>query len=184
MFLIIKNKKNFFWLIVIFILFILNACSQPAAKINIKQNIMQLSSNDFSNNQLMDLKFTCAGNNISPHLSWSKIPAGTKSFALSCVDPDAPGGDFIHWLVINIPANTTKIKQAGPIPAGAIQLKNDFGQNNYSGPCPPSGTHHYVFKVYALNIDKLEEVNQDNFLAKVSEHVIDSAELIGLYQRQ
>ena len=142
---------------------------------------MKLISNDFKNNQLMDKKFSYRDKNISPHLKWEGAPTGTKSYALSCNDPDAPVGDWIHWLVYNIPVNVKEIPQGGPIPG--IQVKNDFGQAVYGGPAPPSGTHRYFFKIYALKIEKLESIkNKNNFMENVKAHTIESAEIIGLFK--
>ena len=142
---------------------------------------MNLISNDFKHNELMDKKFSYREDNKSPHLSWEDAPADTKSFALSCNDPDAPVGDWIHWHVINIPADVSEIPQGGPVPGE--ELKNDFGKAEYGGPAPPSGTHRYFFRVYALDIEKLEGVNKNSFNDKITEHTIESAEIIGLYKK-
>ena len=142
---------------------------------------MELSSGDFENNGDMPKELTCDGKDISPHLAWSEPPAGTKSFALSCIDPDAPMGDWVHWLVCNIPANVTEL-QKGQQPPGT-EIRNDFGKPSYGGPCPPSGKHRYVFVVYALDAENLEGVTKDNFPAKVGASTIEKATLIGLYQR-
>ncbi len=108
--------------------------------------------------------FGCTGENISPQLSWENVPEGTKSFAVTMYDPDAPtGSGFWHWVVFDIPAGTTELKSdAGNIsknlaPAGCIQSKTDFGQTGYGGPCPPvgHGFHEYLITVYALKVDKL-----------------------------
>jgi len=141
---------------------------------------MELLSNDFEYNQLMDKKFSYRGGNISPHLKWEKFPNNTKSFVLSCNDPDAPVGDWIHWHVVNIPKNITEIPQGGPIPGE--ELKNDYGKLGYGGPAPPSGTHRYFFRVYAINVEKLKDINKSNFKTIVEKYSIDSAELIGLYK--
>ncbi|MFX1600610.1 MAG: YbhB/YbcL family Raf kinase inhibitor-like protein [Promethearchaeota archaeon] len=141
---------------------------------------MKLSSNDFKHNQLLDSKFSLRGGNKSPHLKWEKAPPNTKSYALSCNDPDAPAGDWIHWLVVNIPQKVSEIPQGGPIPGD--QLQNDFGKTGYGGPAPPSGTHRYKFKIYALDVDKLKSVNKKNFYEEMEDHTIISAELIGLYK--
>jgi len=93
---------------------------------------MKLISNDFKNNELMDKKFSYRAENLSPHLEWEDFPDGTKSFAISCNDPDAPVGDWVHWIVINIPANIKEIYQGGPVPGE--ELKNDFGKKGYGGP--------------------------------------------------
>ncbi|MFX0042204.1 MAG: YbhB/YbcL family Raf kinase inhibitor-like protein [Candidatus Hodarchaeota archaeon] len=141
---------------------------------------MKLSSDDFKHNEMLEKKFSYRANNISPHLKWEDIPSNTKSFAISCNDPDAPVGDWIHWLVFDIPFNINELPQGGPI--SGIEIKNDYGQEGYGGPAPPSGTHRYFFKVYALDVEKLEGVTKRNFMQKVKEHKIESAEIIGLYK--
>ena len=109
--------------------------------------------------------FGCAGGNISPALSWSGAPAGVKSFALTCYDPDAPtGSGFWHWTVFNLPPDTTSLpKGAGDaktpaLPKGAITVRNDAGFAGYLGPCPPKGDkpHRYEFTIYAVDVDKLD----------------------------
>jgi len=141
---------------------------------------MKLTSNDFKHNELLDAKFSYRRGNISPHLKWEDFPTKTKSFAISCNDPDAPVGDWIHWLISNISKDVNEIPQGGPAPG--IELKNDYGQKAYGGPAPPSGTHRYFFRVYALDVEKLDDINKKNFKQKVKEHTIESAELIGLYK--
>lgn len=143
---------------------------------------MKLLSNDFKHNEMMESKFTCDGEDVSPHLKWEDVPSETKSFAISCTDPDAPGGDWIHWYVHDIPVNINEISQGGPVPGN--ELKNDFGNAFYGGPCPPGGTHRYFFRVYALDVEKLEGVKKRNFKEKVKEHSLKLAELIGLYKRK
>ena len=107
----------------------------------------------------------CTGSNVSPALSWSGAPAGTKSYALTVYDPDAPtGSGWWHWVVYNIPGNVTSLPSgAGDasknlLPSGATQGNTDFGTPGYGGPCPPAGDkpHHYIFTIYALNTDKLD----------------------------
>ena len=140
---------------------------------------MKLTSTDFTYNIKFDKKFSYRRDNISPHLKWEDAARSTKSFALSCNDPNAPVGDWIHWLIYNIPAEKIEIPQGGPVPG--IEVKNDYGQIGYGGPAPPSGTHRYFFRIYALDILNLEGINKKNFMNKVKEHTIESAELIGLY---
>lgn len=144
---------------------------------------MKLTSSDFQHNSTIPSKFTCDGADISPRLSWEDSPSGTKSYALTVVDPDAPGGDFVHWLICDIPKDTKGIDQ-GKMPKDAQQIQNDFGNKNYGGPCPPSGTHRYIFTIYALDINHLEGVDQKNFLKTVEKHTLAKAELIGLYSRR
>ena len=145
---------------------------------------MEITSKDFKNNQAIPSIHTCDGKDISPHLAWSGTPEGTKSFALTCIDPDAPMGDFIHWLAYNIPATTSEIPQGGPVPTGAREVTNDFGKKSYGGPCPPSGTHRYFFTIYALKVSDLGEASKSKFLKIVKENQLASAEIIGLYKRR
>jgi Raf kinase inhibitor-like YbhB/YbcL family protein len=109
--------------------------------------------------------FGCEGGNVSPALSWSGAPAGTKSFAVTVYDPDEPtGSGWWHWIVFNIPADVTSLPlgvgnpASGQTPKGAVQSKTDFGKPGYGGPCPPQGDkpHRYVFTVYALKVDKID----------------------------
>jgi Raf kinase inhibitor-like YbhB/YbcL family protein len=109
--------------------------------------------------------FGCEGGNVSPALNWSNAPAGTKSFALTVYDPDAPtGSGWWHWVMFNIPANVTSLPlgvgnpASGQTPKGAVQSKTDFGKPGYGGPCPPQGDkpHRYIFTVYALKVDKID----------------------------
>jgi len=125
---------------------------------------------------------TCDGANVSPHLEWGDLPADTKSLALSCFDPDSPSGNFLHWLVVNIPVSVTEISQGGR--TGGDDLKNDFGARGYGGPCPLKGTHHYVFTLYALKVERVENISKENFLLVMTENMLDKAELSGKYRRK
>jgi Raf kinase inhibitor-like YbhB/YbcL family protein len=141
--------------------------------------------------------FGCAGGNISPALSWSGAPGGTKSFAVSIYDPDAPtGSGWWHWIVFNIPPGTTSLpKDAGDVkkklmPKGAIQSRTDFGADGYGGPCPPAGDkpHHYQITVFALDVDKLPDAKSDTAPAALvgfdlHSHTLAKATLTGLYGR-
>ncbi len=144
---------------------------------------MKLLSSVFSENDMIPQKYTCDGQDISPFLRWEAVPEDTKSFALTCLDPDAPGGTFVHWLVCDIPKDINSIQEGGPIPNGAKEIDNDFGKTSYGGPCPPGGTHRYIFTIYALDVERLESVNESNFMQKVKEHTIESCKLNGLYKR-
>jgi hypothetical protein len=139
--------------------------------------------------------FGCSGKNLSPAISWSGAPKGTKSFALSVYDPDAPtGSGFWHWVVFNIPPDTTSLpKNAGDpkanlMPAGAVQSGNDAGTKAYFGPCPPKGDkpHHYHISVFAVDVDKLDA--DDTATAAVVGfnlhfHTLAKGELVGVYGR-
>ena len=119
-----------------------------------------LNGGTFQQSQILN-GFGCSGGNISPQLSWSGAPAGTKSFALTMYDPDAPkGSGWWHWIVVNIPAAATKFDSGASgksLPAGSLEVRTDFGKPGYGGPCPPPGApHRYVFTLYALKVDKLD----------------------------
>jgi len=144
---------------------------------------MKLKSKDFEDDSNISSEFTCDGRNVSPQLSWEDVPDGTKSFALSVTDPDAPGGTWIHWLVYDISKDVQKIERAS-LPDGAIEVVNDFGKKSYGGPCPPSGTHRYFFTIYALDTESLEGLNKRNFFDRVEQHTIEKAEIMGLYKRR
>jgi Raf kinase inhibitor-like YbhB/YbcL family protein len=141
-----------------------------------------------------DAGFGCAGDNKSPHLKWSGVPEGTKSFAVTCYDPDAPtGSGFWHWLVVNIPANVTELalgagSKGGAIPAGSLQTRTDYGFAGYGGPCPPEGDHphRYLFTVYAVRVESLP-VKADTPAAQIGFNLhfntLAKATIMGLFKR-
>lgn len=138
--------------------------------------------------------FGCTGKNISPDLSWEGAPEGTKYFAITMFDPDAPtGSGWWHWTVFNIPAKTTSIpadasKKSSKLGKGAVQGRTDFGKSGYGGPCPPPGhgKHHYVFKVFALK-DKIP-AKSDTPAAQVSYYAnslkLAEGKLEAIFERQ
>ena len=144
---------------------------------------MKISSLVFEKNQI-PVKYTCDGENFNPPLQFSEIPAGAKSLALICDDPDAPGGSFVHWVLWNINPQETQITEKS-VPPGANQGKNSAGSSGYLGPCPPSGSHRYVFKLYALDteLDLPLETNKNQLEQAMQNHILEKAELIGLYSR-
>ena len=144
---------------------------------------MKLLSEDFRQNEAIPSRFTCDGEDVCPQLRWEDVPEQTKSFALSVADPDAPGGTFIHWLTHDIPKDVRSIER-GKLPIGAKLIKNDFGKERYGGPCPPSGTHRYYFRLYSLDIDRLQGINKGNFFKLVEDHALAKAELMGTYRRK
>ena len=149
---------------------------------------MKIQSTAFKEGEKIPSKFTCDGKNISPELSWSDFPPNTKTFALIVDDPDAPGGTFVHWVVYNISSNFTNLPEGTTsenLPPGIKQGTNHFGDNDYGGPCPPSGTHRYYFKLYALDSEvQLKAGAGKNDLLKAMEgHIIAEAELMGKYER-
>jgi len=142
-----------------------------------------LTSNNFTEGAALpmdhilsaDFGFGCSGGNKSPQLAWTGAPAGTKSFALHCFDPDAPtGSGFWHWVVVNIPADVSELKldagnaKSGLLPKGALQTRTDFGTPGYGGPCPPEGlgAHRYQFTLFAVKQESLP-VNVDTSAAVI-----------------
>jgi Raf kinase inhibitor-like YbhB/YbcL family protein len=129
--------------------------------------------------------YTCDGESISPDLRWDAPPAETRSLAIVMDDPDAPGQAFAHWLVYNLPPETRQITEARAaqlsLPQGAMQGKNDFGQAGYGGPCPPAGTHRYVFRLYALDtrLDLAPGASKRAIFGAIQGHVLASGQLIG-----
>jgi Raf kinase inhibitor-like YbhB/YbcL family protein len=140
-----------------------------------------------------DFGFGCAGGNRSPHLKWSNAPAGTKSFAITCYDPDAPtGSGFWHWLVVNIPPDVSELPLGagsadGTLPSGALMTRTDFGKPGYGGPCPPEGDHphRYLFTVFAVG-DTLD-VNSETSAAVIGFNLhfktLAKATIMGLFKR-
>jgi Raf kinase inhibitor-like YbhB/YbcL family protein len=135
----------------------------------------------------------CSGGNVSPQLAWSGAPDGTKSFAVTAFDPDAPtGSGFWHWVVVNIPPNVSELPAgAGSgqgLPGGALQTRTDFGMPGYGGPCPPMGDHphRYIFTVFAVGLDQLQQVTPDTSAAIIGFmlhfNTLAKGELEGLYK--
>ena len=117
---------------------------------------MKLSSPSFADGAEIPNRHSCKGENVSPALAWADVPPGTGAFVLLMTDPDAPGGEFLHWLVFNLPATCRGLDAGQPnnfkLPNGAVQGINDFGRPGYGGPCPPPGpAHRYIFQVFALS---------------------------------
>ena len=139
---------------------------------------MELRSSDFEDGGEILKKFTCNGGNIRPNLAWSELPPNTKSLAVSMIDPDAPNGRFIHWLVVNISISTTEIRSEETV---GLELPNSIGKTEYVSPCPPSGKHHYVFTLYALDADRLGSTEVESFFSEIKAHLIDQATLTGEY---
>ncbi len=151
---------------------------------------MKLTSKAFDHNGIIPPQFTCDGEDISPPLIWSEAPADTKSLALICDDPDAPGKNWVHWVVYNLPPSTCYLGEAVPegrnIPDGGLQGINDFRKLSYGGPCPPGGTHRYFFKIYALDkmLDLEPGATKAELEVAMKGHIIAQQELMGRYSRQ
>lgn len=142
---------------------------------------LTLTSKAFLEGQHIPAKYTCDGENINPQLEVGNIPEGTQSLALIMEDPDAPNGTWTHWLIWDMPVLHTLMENEAP----GIQGKNDFGKNNYGGPCPPSGTHRYYFRLYALNqkLNLPEGASKEELLKAIEPVKLAKAELMGKYNR-
>lgn len=143
-----------------------------------------LKSSVFEENGSIPSKYTCEGENISPPLEWGGAPSGTKSYVLIVDDPDAPSKVWTHWVVYNISRTTVQCKE-GCSPENSLQGVNDFGKVEYGGPCPPSGTHRYFFKLYALDavLSLKEGATKQQVEKEIKSHILDEATLIGTYRR-
>ena len=144
-----------------------------------KMESFEVMSTAFANTESIPKKYTCQGEDISPPLQWDEVEEA-KYYAVKIDDPDAPAGTWVHWIVINIPAEKTSIVE-GEVPGEEVE--NDFGRVTYGGPCPPSGKHRYYFRVYALS-DKLEGVTKENFEEKVKEHTLAYGDHMGTYEKE
>lgn len=151
--------------------------------INSKGGNMKLTT-DFEHNQKIPSKYTCDGEDLAPQLDISGVPENAKSLALIVDDPDAPMGTWVHWVVFNLPADAEKI-DAKNLPKEAKQGITDFGRVGWGGPCPPSGTHRYFFKLYALDTVLELQAGITKFALEnaMGGHVLEKTELIGLYKR-
>jgi Raf kinase inhibitor-like YbhB/YbcL family protein len=167
-----------------------------------QQLTIQVRSSAFTDDGMIPSRFTCDGSDRSPDLAWSGVPEKSRTLALICDDPDAPGGTWSHWVVFNLPAQLTGLKEGVPateaIPASSIeesspvgsevdarQGTNDFRKIGYGGPCPPSGTHRYFFRLYALD-DKLElgpKATRADVIKAIKGHILAEGRLIGKYVR-
>jgi len=151
---------------------------------------IKIMSPAFEDGGLIPAKYTCDGADISPPLRWEGVPEGTRSIALICDDPDAPMGTFVHWVLFDLPAETRELAEKIPddetLPDGSRQGISDFGKVGYGGPCPPSGTHRYFFKIYALDkkIDTVAVADKAQLLGAMEGHILGQGQLIGKYKRQ
>jgi Raf kinase inhibitor-like YbhB/YbcL family protein len=150
-----------------------------------------VSSSAFVEEGLIPAKYTCEGEDISPPLRWSQPPPGTRSIALICDDPDAPGGAWVHWVLYGLPPSVTELPEAIPtkeiLPSGARQGINDFKRIGYGGPCPPPGApHRYFFRVYALGseIDLPSGATKEDLLGAMQGQILAEGRLMGKYKRE
>ncbi len=151
---------------------------------------IEINSRSFAEGESIPSKFTCDGANVSPQLNWNCSVEGVKTFVLIIEDPDSPSGNFTHWLVYNIPASVNLLMENSTptknVRDEILMGTNDFGRIGYGGPCPPSGTHHYYFRVYGLNtaVHLDSGATKREVLKKMEGHVIARGELMGTYQRK
>jgi hypothetical protein len=148
----------------------------------------EITSPAFANGGVIPSDFSCNGKDISPSLIWTEPPAGTQSFALIVDDPDAPMGTWVHWIIFNMPVSTHNLTEAIPtdpqLSDGSVQGKTSAGSSGYHGPCPPSGTHHYFFKLYALDtmLPLSTKADKEELLAAMEGHILANAELMGTFK--
>lgn len=148
---------------------------------------MILESPAFGEGVSVPRRHTCDGEDLSPPLCWREVPKGAVTLALVMDDPDAPGGTWVHWVVFNLPASTPELPEAssGSLRSGAVEGTNSWNRSGYGGPCPPSGTHRYVFRLYALDtsLDLDASATATDVTAASKEHVLAEARLMGTYAR-
>ncbi|MBN2545390.1 MAG: YbhB/YbcL family Raf kinase inhibitor-like protein [Spirochaetes bacterium] len=156
---------------------------------------MKLLSKSYSHNEKMNIKHStkaAGGSNISPELHWENPPTGTKSFVLAMVDHHPVASNWVHWIIINIPANVNNlpenISNSKNLPKGSIELINTFGSIGYGGPQPPRGTgaHHYDTTLYALNVENVSlsgRVPENVLLKQINNYILEKSLLTGLYER-
>lgn len=155
---------------------------------------MEMTSPAFVHLGEIPQQYTCDGEDHAPPLAWSGVPAGTKSLALIVDDPDAPDPKapkrvYVHWVLYNIPPETTGLAASvlpGDLPAGTLEGLNDWGRTGYGGPCPPIGRHRYFHKLYALDkvLRDLERPTKTQLIAVMEDHILAEAHLVGTYQRR
>ncbi|MBD0331431.1 MAG: YbhB/YbcL family Raf kinase inhibitor-like protein [Chitinophagaceae bacterium] len=146
---------------------------------------MKVESSAFKNGESIPAKYSCQGNDINPQLTFFDVPDSAKSLALIMDDPDAPGGTWVHWVIWNISPRTKQIDE-NSVPVNAVQGKNSWGRSSYGGPCPPSGTHRYYFKVYALdtNLSLSSSGDKKQLQDAMKDHVVAKGELMGTYKKK
>ena len=150
---------------------------------------LKLTSSAFIEKGNIPDKYTCKGKNISPPVTWEEAPEGAKSFTLICDDPDAPGGTWDHWILLNIPSAQTHLAEGiaarSQFENGSRHGKNSWGRNDYGGPCPPSGKHRYYFKIYALDtlLDLPAGATKKEVEHSMKGHILSEGQLMGYYQK-
>ncbi|NJC95663.1 MAG: YbhB/YbcL family Raf kinase inhibitor-like protein [Anaerolineales bacterium] len=150
---------------------------------------LDLTSSAFTQGQPIPEKYSCRGDDVSPALTWNDPPEGTQAFALIVDDPDAPAGTWVHWVIFNIPASARGLSEGIPsgesLPDGSLQGRNSSGTTGYNGPCPPSGTHRYFFKLYALDemLGISAGANKGELEKAMVGHILARGELMGTFSK-
>jgi Raf kinase inhibitor-like YbhB/YbcL family protein len=150
---------------------------------------MKITSSAFAEGAMIPRRYTCDAENVSPPLQWADVPPDARSLALIADDPDAPAGTFIHWVLFDLPVSTTGlpegVKAQAGIEGGGMQGTNSFRKLGYDGPCPPSGTHRYYFRLYALDteLSLKSDASAQNIRAAMKGHVLAEGALMGQYKR-
>lgn len=150
---------------------------------------IEVRSSAFREGDRIPSDFACDGANMSPPIAWSGVPSDAQSLALIADDPDAPAGDWVHWLIYDLPASLTElpagIPEGGILSGGGLQGRTDFGALGYGGPCPPRGMHRYFFKIYALDrvLQLKPGVTKKELFKAMQGHVLAEGQLIGTYER-
>ncbi|PWU04503.1 MAG: YbhB/YbcL family Raf kinase inhibitor-like protein [Verrucomicrobia bacterium] len=147
---------------------------------------LEITSSAFGNGEMIPMKYTCDGDNMSVPLQWSGLPKGTKALALIMDDPDTPKGTFVHWVVYNIPVEVAGFAEnIESYPKGVLVGQNSQGENGYKGPCPPDKKHRYFFKLYALDrrLELKEGATKEDVVTAMKDRVLGQAELMGEYDR-
>lgn len=148
-----------------------------------------LKSPSFKDGEMIPLRFTCDGEDLSPELAWESIPEKCQTLAIICDDPDAPMGTWVHWIIYNIPADLTGLEEGIPpddiLPNGVKQGNNGWRRIGYGGPCPPGGTHRYFFKIYALDteLDLEPGASKLQLIDAMEDHILAQGQLMGRYSR-
>jgi Raf kinase inhibitor-like YbhB/YbcL family protein len=185
-------KKPFVFcvmIVMILILMMFVSCSRSGGDAK-KVAALEVKSTAFGHAKSMSDKYTCDDVDVSPPLEWKNAPAGTKSFAIICETPDAPAGNWVQWVIYDIPADITNLPQSvaktGQLDFGARQGKNDFDQMGYSGPCLPAGEHRFFFRVYALDgpTNLNAGAKKDELVEAMKGHILAEGALMGVYARE
>jgi Raf kinase inhibitor-like YbhB/YbcL family protein len=158
-------------------------CLGSAAALADSSKKLDVTSSDFKDGDAIPSDNTCDGGNKLPELSWSSVPAETKSIAILVDDSDAPKTPYTHLLITGVSPNVTSVAEGGPLPSSATVVSNDRGLKGYSGPCPTNAsTHHYHFRVYALDTTMSDVNGRTAFVRAMKGHVIAQGELVGTYK--